>query len=227
MKIKRISAFLLALLLCTATALAATYTENVDYYTEKYGDDFSLYRDWTSGAKDSRITKAGERLKELGYYNIAKVTNDSITNTMALSISLFCQQMGIGGEGKELSKLTQAVLFSGDAQPALFPPPYEKNYSYEQEGKLTVFTLRNLQRLKAGDRCSLRGTVAEIVKVDERNVTLRIELEGTTDAVRVNYRYPERSSRFMVGDKVLAFGTMADPTQGAPVITGELIGFAN
>ena len=225
-KIRRVTAAMLAALLLLATgAMAAEYWENEDYFTQKYGDDFSLYRDFTKSSKDNRITKAGERLAELGYFNVARVNNDSITNTMGMAISVFCQQMGIGGKGDQLSRLTQAVLFSDEAQPALFPPVIERSYSLNEESRLTVYGMRALQQLRQNAPCSVRGLVTEVNIVDGSGVSIRIALDGDDGAVRVNYSYPSRSSRFMPGDYVVAFGTMADASAGTPLINGELIGF--
>ena len=222
---RRLAAALAALLLICTGASAAEYWENERYFTEKYEDNFSLYRDFARGSNDARITKSGERLAELGYFSIPRVTNDSITNTMGIAISVFCQQMGIGGKSDQLTRLTQAVLFSDEAQPALFPPVYERAYSQNEEARLTVYSMRALQQLKQDAPCCVRGLVTEVVMTGESSVSLRIALDGDDGSVRVSYNYPNRSSRFMPGDYVIAFGTMADAKAGSPLINGELIGF--
>lgn len=214
----------LALALCLAfgAALSAfawgtSETENLAKYEAAYGEAASAYKRIRYGATSDQVEKAKQALEDLGYF--ANKVNQSYYRTLEIAVRVFCQQLHLGGDGREITPLVQAML----ADPAGLPRAVSSAidvylYSEEQEeAQYVTFSYAQLMRNNTQNQTQVTftGVVEQTVNQGEEQI-LMLQMENDSEKrVYVRYVPLPRTTRFQVGDKVAVFG-MTQGLQALP-----------
>lgn len=204
----------LALALLSVPALG-DYTAadaNLTMYEERYGEASAAYRRIAYQDEGSRVADAQEKLASLGFY--ANTVNGRYGIMMETAVRVFCQQLRIGGDGREITPLMLAMLAdTGNMPKALSPAINIFDYSYEQDStQYVAYAYDRLTRasVAAGTKVSFSGQVTAVVSEGDRQ-TLRLQMEDSAEKiVYLTYEPLPRTTRFQAGDQVTVFGA----TQG-------------
>jgi hypothetical protein len=86
------------------------------------------------------------------------------------------------------------------------------------------YTDKVLRNLGYGDKCALEGKVTATAEASGGKAEITVM---SVEKVRymVRYTYPERSTRFITGDQVIVYGSIAEPEgDGTVCIDADLVG---
>jgi len=195
-----------------ALAWGASETAHLAQYEAAYGEAASAYRRIRYGAENAQVQKVKQALEDLGYF--ANRVNQSYYRTLEIAVRVFCQQLQIGGDGREITPLVQAMLADPAGLPRAISPAIDV-YVYSEEKEEAQYVAYTYARLMRGNtlnqvRVTFIGVVGQVVHQGEAQVlALRMENDAEKQ-VYVRYEPLPRTTRFQVGDKVTVFGT----TQG-------------
>lgn len=203
----------LALLLSAAGGHALSQAE----YEERYAQISAEYGRIRYGDTNEDIIPIKERLKELGYY--AYNVNDRFHRTLEIALRVFCQQMGLEGDGRELTPLLQAILRNEPDLPAAISPQIDTSlYSYEPDGMTyTPYTYARLMRESVREQASVgfEGQIVQVAGGVDEPYLYAVQMEEDPEQiVYVSYQPLPRTTAFQAGDRVAVFGV----TQGLTAV---------
>ncbi|HML46320.1 MAG TPA: hypothetical protein PKE04_06175, partial [Clostridia bacterium] len=176
----------LALALCLAfgAALSAfawgtSETDNLAKYEAEYGEAASAYKRVRYGAANSQVEKAKQALSDLGYF--ANKVNQSYYRTLEVAVRVFCQQLHLGGDGRELPPLLQAMLAAPAGLPKAVSPAIDV-YLYSEEQKETqyvAFTYAQLMRNNTQNQTQVTfAGVVELAAIQGEEQIMALQMES-------------------------------------------------
>ncbi|GHU78320.1 hypothetical protein AGMMS49992_28720 [Clostridia bacterium] len=208
-----ILALLLSLLMPTLAAADWSASDaNLALYEERYSSTVTDFKRIRYGAESNAVQTVKQQLHELGFFE--NRINTSFFRTLEIAARVFCQQMRIGTDGREVTPLMQAMLAdSASLERAVSPAINIYTYSSTRdETKYLPFTYAQLQRtnVQKQSHVGLTGTVTHVA--NEGSVQyMAVVMEDRADRViYLVYQPLPRTTRFQAGDSVSVFGV----TQG-------------
>ncbi|GHU70291.1 hypothetical protein FACS1894184_15540 [Clostridia bacterium] len=210
-----LATLLILIILTISPGLAAADwsapTANLALYEERYADAVSEYKRIRYGTENDTVQRIKQQLNELGFFD--NRINTSYFRTLEIATRVFCQQMRIGVDGRDITPLMQAMLADPTTQRAVSPGINIYTYSSTRdETKFLTFTYAQLQRPNTlqGASVGFTGTV-KYVSNEGSIQYMAMTMEDRPDRiVYIVYLPLPRTTRFQVGDTVAVFGV----TQG-------------
>lgn len=235
---KLFAALLATAMLCGAAAADWTAPDaNLIPYAEKYAEAASEYRRLEYGATGSRIVEIKNALNALGYFPFR--ASEAYSRSLEVAMRLFYQQMRLGGDGRIITPLAQAMLLGGDTMPKAIAPAIDLSvYSWEPNGSaFTPYTYARVTRTSVREdvQVGFSGTLVAVAK-SGGTYFYAVQMEDRAERiVYVSYTPLPRTTQFQTGDAVTVFGvTQGLATPGfdgmqteALLVRADQVGYVN
>ncbi|MDR2657108.1 MAG: hypothetical protein LBB86_04705 [Oscillospiraceae bacterium] len=187
-------------------------TANLAAYEAQYADVMTDYKRIRYGTESETVQRVKQQLRDLGFFD--NRINTSYFRTLEIATRVFCQQMRIGGDGREITPLMQAMLADPSTQRAVSPGINIYTYSStHDETKFLTYTYAQLQRPNTQRDASVGFTGTITYVSNEGSIQyMAMTMEGRSDwIIYLVYQPLPRTTRFQAGDAVAVFGV----TQGS------------
>ena len=167
-----------------------------------------------------------KRLKEMGFYvaRIVDRTDKNYTQAIRTAISVYAQCMGLPAV-TEFTPLIRALLLDEELviQPYFTPVYTFPYYEGTGNGNRNAYTDKQLQKMVEGNKCVIEGNVTSVEEQPNAFVRMVVATaEGGEYAIE--YSYPNRSTRFVKGDSIIAYGHIQSKEETLFVLAADLIG---
>ncbi len=236
---KRLLSILLLLLVALPLAAIADVTPedaNLVRYESLYSAQSEAYKLIRYGAEGERIVAVKEALALLGYFPYR--VSDNYHRTLEIALRVFGQQMRIGGDGRVITPLVQAMLADARNLPKAVSPAIDVfPYSWEPNGtSYTAYSYARVNRtgVLTDTKVGFSGRIASAAK-DGGTWYYAVEMEGDpAKVVYVSYQPLPRTTVFQPGDSVAVFGVTqgqqslpyAGMQAGALLVNADRVGYA-
>lgn len=206
-------AIMMAITLVPLAALAdwSAPEANLAALEEQYAQAIPDYKRIRYGAESDDVQRVKQQLRDLGFFD--NRINTSYFRTLEIAARVFCQQARIGGDGREITPLMQAMLADPSAQRAVSPGINIYTYSSTRdETKFLTFTFAQLQRpnTRIDASVGIRGRVVGVSNEGSIQYMSMMMEDRADRIVYIVYQPLPRTTRFQAGDAVAVFGV----TQG-------------
>lgn len=214
---KRAWAFCLAFCLAVTSGWAAladwsSSTARLADYTAVYGDAAESYKAIRYGAESAQVAAVKTSLSSLGYFPFA--ISNNYNRSLERAARLFATQMRIGGDGREITPLMQAMLAdAANLPPAISPVINTTPYTSDPDsGGYVPYTYARVSRtnVREDTHIGFDGTITAWTREGD---TCRYAVQMENDPQKVlyvTYRPLPRTTVFQPGDRVSVLGV----TQG-------------
>lgn len=198
----------LSALVPSAAAWGISPDANLASYEASYGAEAANYKRIVYGASSADVQRLKAALTELGFFT--NQVNRNYYRTLEIAARVFCQQLHLGGDGRVITPLMQAMLADVPNMPQAIAPAVDiYQYSEEKDGsQYTAYTYARLMRNNTIEqvRVGFTGTVQQIASQGEAQA-LVLQMENDAEKlVYVLHQPLPRTTRFQVGDKVTVLG---------------------
>ncbi|MDR1598703.1 MAG: hypothetical protein LBS11_02340 [Oscillospiraceae bacterium] len=187
-------------------------TANLAAYEELYAREIQDYKRVRYGMESADVQRIKQQLRDLGFFD--NRINTSYFRTLEIAARVFCQQTRIGGDGREITPLMQAMLADPAAQRAVSPGINIYTYSSTRdETKFLAFTYAQLQRPNTQREASVgvKGKVAGVNNEGSVQYISMVMEDRADRIIYIVYQPLPRTTRFQAGDAVAVFGVTQGP----------------
>lgn len=197
---------------CYALADWSAPTAQLDAYTAAYGDAAEGYKVIRYGAESAQVATVKAALATLGYFPFS--TSNNYNRSLERAARLFATQMRIGGDGREITPLMQAMLAdAANLPPAISPVVNTANYTSDSEsGGYIPYTYARITRTSVQQDVSVGfdGTISAWILIGNTHY-YAVQMDNDPQKVLyVAYQPLPRTTVFQPGDSVSVLGV----TQG-------------
>lgn len=218
---KRWLAALLALALCATGTALADWSEpdaNLAHYEALYAEASEEYKLLKYGDEGASVAKIKETLTALGYYT-TRVSNNYY-RTLEVAVRVLATQLRIGGDGREISPLLQAMIADTAKLPRAISPVIDvSQYSWEEGSAFVPYTYTRITRssVQKDAPVGFSGIITDATSKGNTYYYI-VEMENDPEKrVYVTYQPLPQTTVFQPGDEVTVFGV----TQGTQANAGE------
>ncbi|MCL1963436.1 MAG: hypothetical protein FWF69_00025 [Firmicutes bacterium] len=209
---RRICAALAALFLFLFLGVAhADWTapdQNLEKYTQAYTEAAAGYKLLKYGASTQQVARLKTALAALGFFPYT--ISENYYHTLETAVRLFAQQMRVGGDGREITPLLQAMILDTDNMPrARVPVVNTAPYAMpEGSSTFTPYTYARLTRASVAldTQVGFPGRIAAKAQNGD-TIYYVVRMEDSPDKiVYVAYQPIPHTTVFQAGDAVTVLG---------------------